>query len=90
MDRGGVGDKRGSKEMDRCPLTWNGRWHRSNTRVLFVRGRLTSIVDRHVVHDRTRPVYERPPVRRPNLVRGVFIIRCNRRLGGESVFKHYF
>jgi hypothetical protein len=21
MDRGGVGDKRGSKEMDRCPLT---------------------------------------------------------------------
>jgi hypothetical protein len=42
-------------------------------RVLFVRGRLvrgrlTSIADRHVVHDRTRPVYKHPPVRRPNLV----------------------
>jgi hypothetical protein len=24
MDRGGVGDKRGSKEMDRCPLTLEG------------------------------------------------------------------
>jgi hypothetical protein len=24
MDRGGVGDKRGSKEMDRCPLTVEG------------------------------------------------------------------
>jgi hypothetical protein len=25
MDRGEVGDKRGSKEMDRCPLTVNER-----------------------------------------------------------------
>jgi hypothetical protein len=33
MDRGAVGDKRGSKEMDGCPLT---EWVRSRLQVKFL------------------------------------------------------